>query len=116
MSQFIPTAEKEEIIRGLHNSGLSRVEITSVVSERAVPQLSDARSIIEVVNQLSTCATQVLVPNVKYAERALDFGAQKLVFVLSASPSHASVNKPLSIKESAIERSQMFLTAMPDLA
>merc|ERR1719446_659366 len=35
---------------------------------------------------------------------------------LSASPSHAAVNKPLSIKESAIERSQMFLTAMPDLA
>ena len=34
---------------------------------------------------------------------------------LSAAPSHASVNKPLSIKESAIERSQMFLTAMPDL-
>jgi len=103
VSQFIPTAEKEEIIRGLHNSGLSRVEITSVVSERAVPQLSDARSIIEVVNQLSTCATQVLVPNVKYAERALDFGAQKLVFVLSASPSHNYRNVRLSIEDSLTE-------------
>ena len=37
VTAFIPTSEKEEIIRGLHDSGLSRIEITSVVSERAVP-------------------------------------------------------------------------------
>lgn len=103
VSGFIPTTEKEKIVRGLHNSGLSRLEITSVVSKRAVPQLSDARSIIEVGNQLDTCLTQVLVPNVKYAERALDFGAKKLVFVLSASPSHNYRNVRLSIKDSLTE-------------
>ena len=35
---------------------------------------------------------------------------------LSSAPSHASTNKPLSVKESAVERAQMFLTAVPDLA
>ena len=101
--RFIPPAEKEKIIRGLQHSGFSRVEINSVVSERAVPQLSDAKSSIEVGNQLGTCLTQVLEPNIKHAERALDFGAKKLVFVLLASPSHNYRNVRLSIKNSLTE-------------
>ena len=103
VTAFIPTREKEEIIRGLHDSGLSRIEITSVVSEKAVPQLSDAKRIIHVGNQLSACRSQILVPNLRYAERALDFGAKKLVFVLSASPTHNQQNVRLSVEESVAQ-------------
>ena len=50
--------------------GLSRIEITSVVSEKAVLQLSDAKRIIHDGNQLSACRSQILVPNLRHAERA----------------------------------------------
>ena len=103
VTAFIPTREKEEIIRGLLDSGLSRIEITSVVSEKAVPQLSDAERIIHDGNQLSACRSQILVPNLRHAERALDFGAKKLVFVLSASPTHNQHNVRLSIEESVAQ-------------
>ena len=103
VTAFIPTREKEEIIRGLHDSGLSRIEITSVVSEKAVPQLSDAKRIIHNGNQLSACRSQILVPNLRHAERALDFGAKKLVFVLSASPTHNQHNVRLSVEDSVAQ-------------
>ena len=103
VTAFIPTREKEEIIRGLHDSGLSRIEITSVVSEKAVPQLSDAKRIIQDGNQLSDCRSQILVPNLRHAERALDFGAKKLVFVLSASPTHNQHNVRLSVEDSVAQ-------------
>ena len=103
VTAFIPTREKEEIIRGLHDSGLSRIEITSVVSEKAVPQLSDAKRIIHDGNQLSACRSQILVPNLRHAERALDFGAKKLVFVLSASPTHNQHNVRLSVEDSVAQ-------------
>ena len=103
VTAFIPTREKEEIIRGLHDSGLSRIEITSVVSEKAVPQLSDAKRIIHDGNQLGACLSQILVPNLRHAERALDFGAKKLVFVLSASPTHNQHNVRLSVEDSVAQ-------------
>ncbi|KAL4901740.1 hypothetical protein BDW74DRAFT_181455 [Aspergillus multicolor] len=43
---FIPTATKIELIRRLAATGLSTIEIASVVSPRAVPQLRDWRRIL----------------------------------------------------------------------
>ena len=97
---IIATEEKEKIIRGLYDAGLRRVEITSVVSNRALPQLSDAGKIISFGNQLSGCLTQVLVANAKYASIALKQGARKLVFVVSASQTHNQKNVRLSVEES----------------
>ncbi|KAL4930496.1 hydroxymethylglutaryl-CoA lyase [Aspergillus undulatus] len=44
--QRIPTSTKLELIHRLSQTGLTTIEITSIVSPRAVPQLADAREIL----------------------------------------------------------------------
>ena len=43
---FVPTATKIEMINELIDAGLPRIEVTSFVSPRAVPQLADAAEVL----------------------------------------------------------------------
>lgn len=85
---FIPTAKKIEILRALYSSGLRRIEATSFVSDAALPQLSDAKEIVAAAAELPGLDIQVLVPNERHADRALDAGVNHLSIVVSASERH----------------------------
>jgi hydroxymethylglutaryl-CoA lyase len=84
----IPTTTKIGIVRALYEAGIRRMELTSFVSPKAVPQLSDAQAVLEAAALLPGLDAQVLVPNVKQARRALEAGARHLSFVVSASARH----------------------------
>ena len=43
--EFIPTEQKIEVVDLLTDAGLPRIEVTSFVSPKAVPQLRDAESV-----------------------------------------------------------------------
>lgn len=101
--QFISTSDKVRIIGNLVNAGISRIETTSVVSERAVPQLADAEAIIMATKAFAGCSSQVLVPNARRGQQALDMGATKLCFVISASETHNFKNVRQSISGSLAE-------------
>jgi hydroxymethylglutaryl-CoA lyase len=100
---FIPTDRKIAIVRKLYDAGVRRVEATSFVSAAAVPQLADASEIVVALQALPGLDAQVLVPTVKYAERALEAGAQHLAFVVSVSERHNRSNVRRSPAESAEE-------------
>ena len=85
---FIPTARKIAFVEQLYAAGIRRMEATAFVSAVAVPQLADAAEVLAAAQALPGMDAQVLVPNRRHAERALDAGARHLAFVLSVSEQH----------------------------
>jgi hydroxymethylglutaryl-CoA lyase len=100
---LIPTAQKLEILRGLYDAGVRRVEATAFVSEAAVPQMADAKDILKAIREWPGLDPQVLVPNLRHADRAVCAGATHLAFVLSVSERHNRSNVKRSPQESAVE-------------
>lgn len=96
---FVPTAQKIEIGVGLIAAGLRRIEATSFVSPKAVPQLADAAEVIAALRGRGATLA-ALVPNPRGAERALEAGADELVMFISASEAHNRRNVNRSVAES----------------
>ncbi len=96
----IPTETKFEVIAALHRAGVRRMEITSFVSEKAVPQLADAADVVAFANGLEGLDAQVLVPTPRHAERALAVGAKHLAAFFSASEAHNLSNIRRSVADS----------------
>lgn len=104
---LIPTETKIDFIRRLHGAGLRRIEATAFVSEKALPQMTDAAAIVAAAKQLPGLDVQVLVPNQRYAEMAAEAGASHLAFVLSVSEKHNMSNVRRSTAESAEEYARL---------
>ncbi|KFB09284.1 hydroxymethylglutaryl-CoA lyase [Nitratireductor basaltis] len=100
---FVPTARKVELINNLVAAGIRHFEATSFVSPRAVPQMRDAREVMDGVDRSTGAKFTALVPNMKGAERAMEAGVDALVLFMSASQSHnlKNVNCP---RETSLER------------
>ncbi len=71
---FIPTKRKVEIIDALSRTGVARVQVTSVVHPKAVPQLTDAEEVMARIERVPGVRYTVLVPNLRGAERAVPMG------------------------------------------
>lgn len=95
---FVPTHKKIEFIEGFAAAGLRRIEATSFVSPRAVPQLADASEVVAAVRDLGP-AIAALVPNAKGAARAVEAGVDEMVVFISASESHSGTNLNMSVDE-----------------
>lgn len=90
---FIPTDLKIKIIDRLVESGIGAMEITSMVSPKAIPQMSDARDVIQhVLTKHPHIVPSVLVPNVKGASLASETGIKNINYVISVSPAHNKAN------------------------
>lgn len=100
---IIPTDRKIAIIAALHRAGVRRMEVTSFVSQSAVPQLADAVEVLAAAKALPGLDPQVLVPTARHAERALEAGADHLGFVLSVSEAHNRSNVKRTPAESAAD-------------
>jgi hydroxymethylglutaryl-CoA lyase len=97
----VPLEGKLEMIRALVAAGLKRVELTSFVSPRWVPQLSDAEELIRTLLPTAGGVTfSALVPNATGLERALRVGLQEIAVFLSASETHNRKNTNKSIERS----------------
>jgi hydroxymethylglutaryl-CoA lyase len=97
---FIPTAQKIEVVDLLSATGMPRIEVTSFVSPKAVPQLRDAEAVMAGITRRPGTRYSALVPNDKGAVRAVDAGVDDIHTVVSASESHNLANVNMSIVES----------------
>ncbi|KAA8544637.1 hypothetical protein F0562_022649 [Nyssa sinensis] len=97
---IVPTAVKVELIHRLISSGLSVVEATSFVSPKWVPQLADAKDVMEAVRDVEGARLPVLTPNLKGFEAAVAAGAKEVAIFASASESFSKSNINCSIEES----------------
>jgi len=100
----IPTLTKLELIERLKRAGLQSIEVTSVVSPRAIPQLSDSRILLgdarmQSLLQASDMHWPVLVPNLKGFEVAKQYGVKEVAVFVSASEGFSMANTKCSVQE-----------------
>lgn len=95
---MIALAGKRLLIAALVESGLTRIEITSFVSPRWVPQLADAEELARTLKPPPGVTFSALCPNARGLERALAVGLQEIAVFLSASEAHnkANINKTIA--------------------
>lgn len=91
-SQFVPTAQKLQLLDALIAAGVRRFEATSFVSPRAVPQLADAAELLRQVQRRADVTLAALAPNAKGIERAIEAKADEVVVFMSASETHNRKN------------------------
>jgi hydroxymethylglutaryl-CoA lyase len=95
---FVSTSDKIRLIESFAAAGIRRIEATSFVSPRAVPQLSDAREVVAATRR-SGAIIAALVPNATGARRAADAKVDEMVAFISASESHSGANLNMSIDQ-----------------
>jgi hydroxymethylglutaryl-CoA lyase len=89
---LVPTEKKIELIDRLSASGLRKIEVSSFVSPRAIPQLADAEAVFHGITRRPGVIYAALAPNVRGMERAISARADEVNLVMSASESHNRAN------------------------
>ena len=97
---WIPTERKIEIIDQLSQTGVAKIEATSFVSPKAVPNLRDAAEVMAGIRRNPSVTYVALVPNARGAERALAADLDEIVLVVSASETHNRANVRRSVAQS----------------
>jgi len=99
----IPTEQKNALVDRLVRAGIRSLELTSFVSPKAVPQLSDAAEVVAVANRLKETRPDLrlsaLVINEKGYERALAAGVEGVAVVVPSSESLCQRNNRCSVQE-----------------
>src|SRR6059036_105505 len=97
---FVPTELKIEVVNLLSDAGVPRIEVTSFVHPKVVPQMRDAEEVIAKIRRRPGTRYAALVPNDKGALRAVDAGVDVIHTVVSASESHNLANVNMTIADS----------------
>jgi hydroxymethylglutaryl-CoA lyase len=95
----LPTADKVRLIEALVKAGLRRIEVTSFVSPRWIPQLADAEKLLSLLPRHDNVTYSALVPNKKGLDRAKDAGLTEAAVFLSVTESHSQKNINKSVAE-----------------
>jgi len=100
--EVIPTADKVRLIDRLARTGVKRMEATSFVRPDVIPQLADAREVLQEIDPPDDVAISVLIPNERGLDNALELRDrfQEINVFLSASETHNRKNVNRSIEES----------------
>ncbi|WP_331775690.1 hydroxymethylglutaryl-CoA lyase [Sulfurospirillum sp. 1612] len=117
ISEWIPTELKLEIIEGLIQSNFKKIEVTSFVSPKAIPQTKDAKEIVGTLlqkYQSNDVIFNALVPNLFGATAAYEAGLRDITYVISASVAHNKANVKRTREESFAELKEI-KNQFPDL-
>lgn len=89
---MIPIEGKRRLIEALVAAGLRRLEITSFVSPKWIPQLADAEELAKSLTPPPGVTYAALCPNARGLERALGAGVKEVAVFLSSSETHNKMN------------------------
>jgi len=95
----LATEDKARLIQALIDAGLKRIEVTSFVSPRWIPQLADADKLLAMIPRREGVMFSALVPNLKGLERAREAKLQEAAVFLSVTESHSKKNINKSVDE-----------------
>lgn len=97
---FIPTEIKVEVIDRIAEAGVPKIEATSFVSPRVIPQMADADRVMASIQRRPGTSYSALVPNAKGMERAAASGLDSVRLVVCATETYNRRNVGLSIDRS----------------
>ncbi len=96
---FVPTADKLALVQMLAEAGLKRIELTSFVSPRWIPQLADHSEIVAGAPALPGVQYSALVPNRMGLEAARIAQIEEVAVFMSATEAHSKKNINKSVAE-----------------
>lgn len=97
LPDVLPVEDKIMFANRLIGAGVRRLEATSFVSPRAVPQLADAEALVAGIDRVDGLVVEALVPNRRGGERAT--GVDVWVAFMSVSEAHSQANSNCSVDE-----------------
>lgn len=97
---FVATEDKIRLIDRLSDTGLARIEVTSFVSPKAIPNLRDAQEVMQGIRRNPAVIYAALVPNERGAQRALECRVDEINLVMSVGETHNIANMRMSHEQS----------------
>lgn len=91
--------QKVALISALADAGLTRIEATSFVSPKWIPQLADADEVVRRLPRRPGVVYDALVPNLRGLERAREAGLEAVAVFLSSSETHSRKNIHKGLEE-----------------
>jgi hydroxymethylglutaryl-CoA lyase len=89
---LMSTAAKKSWIRALADAGLKEIEVGSFVPPKLIPAMADTAEVVAFARTIPGLKVIALAPNLKGFQRALEAGAHKVTFPVSASRQHSESN------------------------
>ena len=97
---MVPAAVKVELVHRLQDAGLKEIEVTSFVSPKWVPQMSDSLEVMAGIQRRAGVRYSVLTPNMHGFEAAVKSKPDEIVVFAAASEAFSQRNINCSIAES----------------
>lgn len=111
IAEPVSTDAKLRLVRGLLNAGAERVEATSFVSPRWVPQLADASDLLRALDGTAMARVRVLIPNLRGLTMALEHGVRNVLVTVAATETFNRRNVNRSVEESLRDLDAIVATA-----
>jgi hydroxymethylglutaryl-CoA lyase len=89
---LMPTEAKKAWISALAAAGLKEIEVGSFVPPKLIPAMADTAEVVKHAVTIPGIKVVALAPNLKGFQRALEAGAHKVTFPVSASRKHSESN------------------------
>jgi hydroxymethylglutaryl-CoA lyase len=89
---LMPTEAKKAWIASMAAAGIEEIEVGSFVPPKLIPAMADTGEIVAFARTLAGVKVVALAPNLKGFQRALEAGAHKVTFPVSASRAHSLAN------------------------
>jgi hydroxymethylglutaryl-CoA lyase len=89
---LMATEAKKAWISALAAAGLREIEVGSFVPPKLIPAMADTGEIVRHARSITGLKVVALAPNLKGFQRALEAGAHKVTFPVSASRLHSESN------------------------
>jgi len=97
---FIPTEFKVEVVDAIARAGIRKIETSSFVSPRVVPQLADAAELFGAIERRPGTRYTALVPNLRGVERAIEAGADGVRLVVTTTETYNKKNVGMTVEQS----------------
>ena len=89
---LMSTEAKKAWISALAAAGLREIEVGSFVPPKLIPAMADTADVVKHALKIQGLKVVALAPNVKGFQRAVEAGAHKVTFPVSASRKHSEAN------------------------
>lgn len=89
---ILPAERKIELIEGLVDAGVRRIEVTSFVNPRWIPALADHMEVATRIRRKPGVDYSALVPNLRGLDAATRAGMQEIAVFMAASQTHNRKN------------------------
>jgi len=97
---LVSTEDKLRFIQLLTEAGFKRIEVTSFVHPKWVPQMADAKDLYTQLPKADGVTYSALVPNFRGMEAAIEVGVQEIAIFTAASETFNQKNINMNIDES----------------